>query len=165
MNDCMIIGPPKGTKLLLVICSIAVPIFLYLWITHKSTNILIFAFFMFWIWFFALVYAFVVYNTNYIIDKVEVTRTILNRFSTHIKWTEMKYIGVCKEPYDVHTSGGTMHRSVMLFSKIPFCEYNKPHLFILDRIVETKHLIAIEYIDDETYENILKFSGGERNIE
>ena len=120
--------------------------------------------FMFLVTFITFVYTFIVFHTDYIIDNNGVTRVILRKFSQHIQWSEMKYIGACEEPVEGGTSrGGHLARTVMVFSKISYEDYMKHHSFI-GRLLETKSVFAIQYIDDEIYERILKFSGGERNI-
>lgn len=75
----------------------------------------------------------------------------------------MKYIGAGFAPRDYYSSIIYPNQYEMLFSKIPYMEYKRFHT-LLHRLLDTKYIIRLGYIDDETYEKILEFSGGERNI-
>lgn len=166
MEERMIIGPPKGTKFIYILSLVCSPFFFWLWFLSDIPNSRhnVDFFFMFLVTFITFVYTFIVFHTDYIIDNNGVARVILRKFSQHIQWSEMKYIGACEEPAEGGTSrGGHLTRTVMVFSKISYEDYMKHHSFI-GRLLETKLVFAIQYIDDETYEKILEFSGGERNI-
>lgn len=102
--------------------------------------------------------------TQYKIDRRGVTRMVFKKFVTFIPWEEMKYIGDCIDTPDWQLPVGGPHNHVMLFSRVPYSEYMRFHI-IIHRLIETRHVISIRYIDDETYEKVLELSGGERNIE
>lgn len=109
-------------------------------------------------------YSFQLANTHYIIDKRGITRVFLKKNFGCILWTEMKYIGVCMEHTDARMGNSSRPRKIMLFSMRPFSDYDRYHA-VIGRQLEAKTAFVIKYIDDETYEKILEFSGGERNIE
>ncbi|MFR7757742.1 MAG: hypothetical protein ACLU3G_01320 [Christensenellales bacterium] len=97
-------------------------------------------------------------GTTFRFDRNGATETVFKKV-VFIPWSEMKYIGACDSPSTVYHS-----RYEMLFSKIPYSEFKKYHT-MLYRMRESRYLIRLKYIDDETYEKILEFAGGERNIE
>lgn len=169
MDDKLIIGAPDDIKQKAIALIALLPIcfvdWIFAWVgwrtpdEPKSASI-----FMIGIWLVALIVLGFEAYTQYIIDGHGVTRTIFKRFITFIPWEEMKYIGDCIDTPDLPNPAGGGWRKVMLFSKVPYSEYKRYHI-IIHRLLETRRVISIRYIDDETYEKILEFSGGERNIE
>ena len=169
MDDKLIIGAPDDIKQKAIALIALLPIcfvdWIFMWVgwrapdEPKTASI-----FMIGFWIVCLiVLAFEAY-TQYRIDGHGVTRTIFKRFTTFFPWEEMKFIGDCIDTPDLPYRTGNSGNHVMLFSKVPYLEYRQFHI-IIHRFLETRHVISIRYIDDETYEKILEFSGGERNME
>lgn len=168
MDDKLIIGAPDDIKQRVVALIVSSPLCLISWVfewaglyvdKHRYASIFLIA-----AWILASIAVAYEANTQYRIDKRGVSRTVLKRFITFIPWKEMKYIGACVDAPDWPSPTGNSGNHVMLFSKIPHSEYKRFHI-IIHRILDARHVISVRYVDDETYEKVLEFSGGERNIE
>lgn len=168
MDDKLIIGAPDDIKQKAIALIVLSPFCLISWIfewagwyvdKHKLGSIFLIA-----VWVVAIIALIHEGNTQYEIDKNGVTRTMFKRYITFIPWEEMKYIGACIDEPDWPGPAGRSGYKVMLFSKIPYSEYKRFHI-IIHRILDARHVISVRYVDDETYEKVLEFSGGERNIE
>ena len=156
------INAPKGTKFIFIFCLVLTAVCIILLFTpFAESNSLRLWFFLVFIAICDIVFFYELKKT-YLIDANGITRTFLV-FSKQMKWSEMKYIGACFEHNDTAPGVTSGPRRVMLFMTISYSEYDKHHSFA-GLIKQEKYVFTIEYIDDATYQKILSFSGGERNI-
>lgn len=168
LDDCMIIDSRENAKKMFFALLMCSPICLIDWILvwtglaepdePKIASGFLIAFFVF-----AFFCAAIEARITIRFDKDGATRTIFGIYTVFIPWDEMKYIGAGFAPRDYYSSIIYPNQYEMLFSKIPYMEYKRFHT-LLHRLLDTRYIIRLGYIDDETYEKILEFSGGERNI-
>lgn len=169
-EDCIIISPPKDIKQTIIAFIAIFPLCFIDWIAEwmgfERTGFKIASLTLSLAWITGAIGEAFVYNTEYRIDRNGVVRTYFEKYKKSISWSEMKFVGWCAEAADVELAPVNVTRYGVLFSKVSFSQYNKCHLYI-QRIIENRNCIFIlnKYIDDETYEKILEFSGGERNIQ
>lgn len=156
------INAPKGTKFIFIFCLVISSVSLLIGITSDDSYCTFGAWTLFGTLFSCGIYFFYQLKTYFIIDKDGITRYFL-KHSRHMQWSEMKYIGYGKERVDLDTAVTSGPRTVMLFMTVPYSEYDRYHT-IAGTIRQNKYVFTIEYIDDATYQKILSFSGGERNI-
>ena len=169
MDDSIIIISPKEPKKSTIVAFILLLPFCFLdriieWAGLGSVEPKILSVFVAIAWLLGAVGVVFEAGLRYRIDKNGVTRTLFGKFATFIPWDEMKFIGTCIAPLDFTFLPVNNSRVEMLFSRRPYSEYKNYHTLI-HRLRDNRHVISIWYIDDETYEKILEFSGGERNIE